>query len=370
MSAKAAWWIERIAADGSALAVPVQSLPFGIGRDEDNGLVLVTSGVSRRHAILELDSSTGRLVLSDLGSTNGSYVNREKVEAPRLLDEGDIVHIGSAEFRIRRADGGARDSILPAEERTVVAALGTPLSEQFVANEPQFLALLAGDGLSAAVQPIVAADDGRVVAYELLGRCLHPELPASPMHLFSLATRLGRAAELSLALRNHGVAAVASKLRGATLFVNAHPTETALPEFVPGIARLVREHPGIELVIEIHETAVVETARMRELADRLADIGVRFAYDDFGAGQARLNELSEAPPHFVKFDMALVHGLASAGARKQRLIGDLVRLVIDLGSIALAEGIEEEADAELCRQMGFRLMQGYLFGKPVPAASL
>jgi len=109
---------------------------------------------------------------------------------------------------------------------------------------------------------------------------------------------------------------------------------------------------------------------MRELADRLADIGVRFAYDDFGAGQARLNELSEAPPHFVKFDMALVHGLANAGVRKQRLIGDLVRLVIDLGSIALAEGIEEEADAEVCRQMGFRLMQGYLFGKPVPASSL
>ena len=369
MSAKAAWWLERIAADGSALAVPVQAVPFGIGRDEDNGLVLVASGVSRRHATLALDPGSGQLVLSDLGSTNGSYVNRTKVETSCLLDEGDIVHIGSAEFRIRRADA-TRDSILPAEERTVVAALGTPLSEQFVANEPQFLALLGGEGLSAAVQPIVNASDGRVVAYELLGRCLHPELPGSPMHLFSLATRLGRSAELSLALRNHGVAAVASKLRGATLFVNAHPTETALPEFVPGIARLVREHPGIELVIEIHETAVVETARMRELADRLADIGVRFAYDDFGAGQARLNELSEAPPHFVKFDMALVHGLANAGARKQRLIGDLVRLVIDLGSIALAEGIEEEADAELCRQMGFRLMQGYLFGRPVPAASL
>jgi len=369
MSAKAAWWLERIAADGSALAVPVQDLPFGIGRDEENGLVLVASGVSRRHASLALDPDSGQLLLSDLGSTNGCYVNRAKVDSPRLLDEGDIVHIGSAEIRIRRADD-ARDSILPAEERTVVAALGAPLSEHFVANEPEFLALLGGEGLSAAVQPIVNAGDGRVVAYELLGRCLHPGLPASPMHLFSLATRLGRAAELSLALRNHGVAAVASKMRGATLFVNAHPTETALPDFVPGIARLVREHPGIELVIEIHETAVVETGRMRELAARLADIGVRFAYDDFGAGQARLNELSEAPPHFVKFDMALVHGLASAGARKQRLIADLVRLVIDLGSIALAEGIEEEADAAVCRQMGFRLMQGYLFGKPVAAASL
>jgi EAL domain-containing protein (putative c-di-GMP-specific phosphodiesterase class I) len=370
MMTRASWWLERIAADGSTLAVPVHVLPFGVGRDEDNGLVLVASGVSRKHASLGLDAASGQLVLHDLGSTNGSFVNRKKVEAPQLLAEGDIVHIGSAEFRIRRGDSGARDSILPAEERTVIAALGTPLSEQFVANEPQFLALLDGDGLSAAVQPIVSADDGRVVAYELLGRCTHPGLPSSPMHLFSLATRLGRAGELSLALRNHGVAAVASKLRGATLFVNAHPTETVRPEFVPGIARLVRDHPGIELVIEIHETAVVETLRMRELGDRLADIGVRFAYDDFGAGQARLNELSEAPPHFVKFDMALVHGLARAGARKQRLIGDLVRLVIDLGSTALAEGIEEEADAAVCRQMGFRLMQGYLFGKPVPAASL
>ena len=370
MSVKAAWWLERIGADGSPLAVPVHALPFGIGRDEDNGLVLVASGVGRKHASLTLDADSGRLVLADLGSTNGCFVNRLRLDAPRPLDDGDIVHIGSAEFRIRRAEATARDSILPAEERTVVAALGSTLSEQFVAHEAQFLALLRGEGLSAAVQPIVTAADGRVVAYELLGRCTHPDLPASPMHLFSLATRLGRAGELSHALRCHGVAAVASRLRGATLFVNAHPDETSRPEFVPGIARLVREHPGIELVIEIHETAVVEVMRMRELGARLADIGVRFAYDDFGAGQARLNELSEAPPHFVKFDMALVNGLAVAGARKQRLISDLVRLVIDLGSIALAEGIEAEADAALCRQMGFRLMQGYLFGKPVPAATL
>ena len=167
---------------------------------------------------LALDPGSGRLLLVRPRQHQRQLRQPGRRWKRRLLDEGDIVHIGSAEFRIRRADA-ARDSILPAEERTVVAALGAPLSEQFVANEPQFLALLGGEGLSAAVQPIVNASDGRVVAYELLGRCLHPGLPASPMHLFSLATRLGRAAELSLALRNHGVAAVASKLRGATLFV-------------------------------------------------------------------------------------------------------------------------------------------------------
>ena len=182
--------------------------------------------------------------------------------------------------------------------------------------------------------------------------------------------RSHREAELSAAFRRHGVAAVAARLRGATLFANAHPSETFESGFVEGIARLVGEHPGLDLVIEIHETAVVESARMRELGAQLALLGVRFAYDDFGAGQARLNELSEAPPHFVKFDIALVNGLAAAGARKQRLVSDLVHLVADLGSIALAEGIEAEADAEICRQMGFRLMQGYLFGKPVSVDSL
>lgn len=370
MAAKAAWWLERVAADGSPLAVPVHALPFGIGRDDDNELVLVAPGVSRKHARLSLDAGSGRLVLTDIGSVNGSFVNRVRLTEPRLLDESDIVHIGSAELRLRRADASRIDSILPAEERTVIAAPGAVLSEHFVANEATFLAFLGGDGLSAAVQPIVAASDGAVFAYELLGRSTHPDLPRSPAHLFRLAARLRREAELSAAFRCHGVAAVASRLRGATLFANAHPSETFEPGFVDGIARLVRAHPALDLVIEIHETAVVETHRMRELGMQLAELGVRFAYDDFGAGQARLNELGEVPPHFVKFDMALVNGLAAAGARKQRVVSDLVRLVTDLGSIALAEGIEVDADAELCRQMGFRLMQGFLFGRPVPADTL
>ena len=366
---RAAWSLERIAADGSSISFPVRSVPLSIGRDEANELVVVAPGVSRRHALITLHPADGRLVLADLGSTNGCHVNRRRLEAPQPLAESDIVHIGSAEFRVRRAGVGG-DSIPPEEERTVISAPGNALSEHFAPNEPALRALIAGDGLAAAAQAIVAASGGRVMAYELLGRCSHPELPRSPLHLFSLATRLGLAGELSLALRRHGVATVASRLGGAMLFANAHPAETFEPSFVPGIATLVREHPGIELVIEIHETAVIESARMRELGARLADIGVRFAYDDFGAGQARLNELSEAPPHFVKFDMALVNGLAAAGPRKQRVVADLVRLVADLGSTALAEGIELEADAAVCRQMGFSLMQGYLFGRPVPVESL
>ena len=109
---------------------------------------------------------------------------------------------------------------------------------------------------------------------------------------------------------------------------------------------------------------------MKDLAARLSEIGVSFAYDDFGAGQARLNELGDVPAHFVKFDMGLIRGIHEASERKQRVVRDLVRLVLELGSVPLAEGVELEAEAVVCREMGFQLIQGYLTGKPMPLSSV
>jgi EAL domain-containing protein (putative c-di-GMP-specific phosphodiesterase class I) len=251
------------------------------------------------------------------------------------------------------------------DHRTQLVPAGKRLSEHFVPKERQFNELLRGVGLAAAVQPIVDAHDGAVFAYELLGRCTHPDLPKSPMHLFHLATLLDREAELSHAFREHGIHAIAATMDGSTVFVNSHPKETFEEGFVQTLVRL-RLQPGApDLVIEVHETAVMEVARMRELAARLKEIGVRFAYDDFGAGQARLNELGDVPAHFVKFDMGLIRGIHIASDRKRRVVSDLVKLVLDLGSVALAEGVELEEEAEVCRAMGFQLIQGYLTGRPV-----
>lgn len=132
------------------------------------------------------------------------------------------------------------------------------------------------------------------------------------------------------------------------------------------LERLQAEFPHLPLVVEIHENAVMEVDRMRELAGRLQSMGLQFAYDDFGAGQARLNELCEVPPSFVKFDMGLVRGIHQASERKQKVVADLVRLVHELGAMALAEGVEEAGEMAVCQQMGFELIQGYLTGRPGP----
>lgn len=371
MSADKAWFLESIEADGSRRSQAIRMLPFKVGRDAGNHLVVDARGLSRHHATIQADDQ-GRLVISDQGSTNGTFVNRERINSPRLLAENDVIHFGHAEYRLGlntpsqiRAAPSAED-----DERTLIVPASKSLSEKFVRHERQFMELLRGHGLSAAAQPIVHAGNGAIFAYELLGRCTHPELPASPVHLFHLAAMLDREAELSEAFRSYGVAAVAPRLQGAKLFVNTHPKETFADDFFAALKRLCAAEGAPQLVIEVHETAVVEVDKMRELAARLAEIEVPFAYDDFGAGQARLNELGDVPAHFVKFDMGLIRGIHEATDRKQRVVRDLVRLVLDLGSVPLAEGVELEAEAQVCREMGFQLVQGYLTGRPVMVANL
>ena len=122
--------------------------------------------------------------------------------------------------------------------------------------------------------------------------------------------------------------------------------------------------------MEIHESAVTRIEELRELANRLEELGIRFAYDDFGAGQARLLELADVPAHFVKFDMTLIRGLHNASERKRKIVRDLVQMVLSIGSVPLAEGVEDEAEAKACLDMGFCLIQGYLTGRPVPVDSL
>ena len=187
------WFLESVAADGSHMTYNITHLPFCIGRDADNDLVVASRDLSRHHVALTRDIS-GRIRLTDLNSTNGSFVNRQRIEGSCLLDENDIVHFGTTEFRVRVNLGG---HLRIDDMRTMLMPQGLELSARFVRNEAEFLALLEGHGVSGAAQPIVDATTNRIVAYELLGRANHPLLPISPIRLFELASALDREIDLS-----------------------------------------------------------------------------------------------------------------------------------------------------------------------------
>jgi len=355
------WFLEGVASDGTLVRHDIGVWPFSVGRDVSNGLSIQAMGLSRRHAELSRGPQD-KLVVTDLQSTNGTFVNGQRISGSAVVDRNDIIHFGNAEFRL-----GMDDALLEGTEdrnRTIIVPPAR-MSRNFVPQERQFRAFLAGEGIAVAVQPIVDARSARRVAYELLGRCTHPELPASPARLFGLAASLGSEAALSRAFRQYGLRATAELFRSTLLFVNIHPSETFEGGVLDELEEIRREGMATQIVVELHESAVLDIGRMHELAARLKALGIRFAYDDFGAGQARLNELGEVPPDFVKFDMGLVRGIDVASERKRKMLGELVQTVHNLGSIALAEGVETDGEAAVCRDMGFDLMQGYLIGRPV-----
>ena len=363
------WFLESFGAEGTLIDFAITHLPCRVGRGKENDLVIANLGLSRAHAVLARDIS-GQIRLIDENSTNGTFVNRQRVEGYCLLRENDIIHFGSAEFklRMRLAEQG---SVLPFDEmHTMLMPENMTLSENFLPNEAEFDQLIMGHGLSGAAQPIVDAQTRQTVGYELLGRANHPLLPNSPIELFGIAAAMGREIDLSTAFRDFGTSKIVPHFTGHTVFINAHPKETFNEIFLASLEHLHRASPELDIVVEIHESAVTDPAKLRELSNHLAQLNIRFAYDDFGAGQARLLELADVPAHFVKFDIALIRDLHKASERKRQLVRDLVHMVLTTGSVPLAEGVEHEEEAAICIDMGFRLIQGYLTGRPIPAASL
>jgi EAL domain-containing protein (putative c-di-GMP-specific phosphodiesterase class I) len=363
------WALESAGPDGTRTQFLITQLPCQIGRAKSNDLVIADLGLSRLHATLATDI-TGQLRLIDENSTNGTFVNRHRVEGYCLLNKNDIIHFAGAEFKLRLIQVEPH-SVLPFDQMNTMLIAGTKsLSEYFVQNEAEFDELIMGNGLSGAIQPIIDVKTRKIFAYELLGRANHPRLPKTPIELFGLARAMDREAELSLTFREFGVRKFAPYIRGSKLFVNAHPKEMFSEVFLASLAPLTHSTPDVQIVVEIHESAITNVRQLRRFVSQLADLDVLFAYDDFGAGQARLLELADVPAHFVKFDMSLIHCLDKASPRKQKVVGDLVQMVLAAGSVPLAEGVENKEEAKICVSMGVQLIQGYFTGRPILAEEL
>ena len=161
-----------------------------------------------------------------------------------------------------------------------------------------------------------------------------------------LPCRIGRSKENDLLIANLGLSHRAPRIAGNTLFGNARPKRT------------------------FSEKLFTSLTQLRDFASRLAQLGIRFAYDDFGSRQSRLLELSDVPAHFVKLGMSLLRGLHKASERKKKVVRDQAHMLLTAGSVPLAEGVEDEEEAQICIQMGFQLIQGCPTGRSIPADSL
>ncbi len=223
-------------------------------------------------------------------------------------------------------------------------------------------------------QPIVALADRSVAGFEALLRWRHPARGLlAPGDFVPAAEETGAIVPIGGWVLERGCAALSVLARdgsGASgyLTVNLSAKQLAEPRLVERLAETLEatRAPAERLVLEITESALMEDPEAaRGTLTRIRDLGVRLFLDDFGTGYSSLSYLHRFPLAGVKLDRSFVASMLSdpVSAKIVRAVAGLARQ-LELG--AVAEGIEEEAQAAALAELGFEHGQGYLFARPGP----
>ncbi len=341
----------------------LDQFPFRIGRSMTAQYIIYSRQVSKEHT--EISRRGKEFVIRDLGSTNGTFVNGRRIQET-LLADGDIIHVAHKEFRFGHESPEGRGDSGPCFTELALSQLPASV----IRGTQHLRELLAHYHVRIVFQPIVDLQTEAVMGYETLGRGTHAELSTSPVDLFGLASQCNLARELSRTFRLAALREACRLPTSARIFFNIHPSEMSDGGLVDALRVLKRSlHSQHQVVLEVHEGVVTDLATMRRFRDQLKELDIGLAYDDFGAGQARLTELAEVPPDFIKLDKCLIHGIETAPAR-QDLVRALTRVSADLGVATIAEGIETRDEAEVCLGLHCHYGQGFLFGRPQPLTPL
>ncbi|MBU6248715.1 MAG: EAL domain-containing protein [Xanthomonadaceae bacterium] len=161
-----------------------------------------------------------------------------------------------------------------------------------------------------------------------------------------------------------------TRTRGLVLAVNVSAHQFARPGFVEGVTAMLAEtgaNPA-RLELELTESALVsDLAWVASRLDGLRRLGVRVSLDDFGTGYSSLAYLSRLPLDQLKIDQSFVGRLPEV-AGDATVSQTIIAMGHGLGLQVIAEGVETEAQWSFLMEHGCDAFQGYLLGRPMPAA--
>lgn len=360
------WCLEAVTDEDSKWLVDIKSVPLVIGRADDCDLKLTDGLISRHHS--EIHISSDLLWIRDLESTNGTYVNRNKVENAQLLVPNDTISIGKHKFKVKTNSS----SISTVGQETITAKHSRELINFDLSSmDLKLRKLIRARNVIPHYQPLLRFSDAAEVGYEILGRIDDDGLPSNPAELLELAECLDCGSELSSLFREVGVALCQNMPGAPLLFVNSCEFEiNATDDLLASMQRIRDTAPSNKIVLEINEKAAAESNNLNVIRDALEKMDMGLAFDDFGVGQTRLVELSNTPPDYLKFDISLIRKIHLAPKRLHQMVSTFIKASHDLGILTLAEGIECAEEARVCQDLGFDLGQGYFFGRPAPVDRL
>jgi diguanylate cyclase (GGDEF)-like protein len=221
-------------------------------------------------------------------------------------------------------------------------------------------------------QPVLRLDTGELAGYEVLARWPHRERGMiSPTHFIPVAEEAGLVDAMFWALLAQACSKALDAPGDFMLAVNISPSQVRDQWFPEKVLRTLREtgFPAQRLEIEVTESAMIgDIQRAKSSLMSLKNQGVKVALDDFGTGYSSLFLLRALPIDKLKIDRSFV-GTLIADRENATIVGALVGLGKALGLQVTAEGVEDEATADVLRAMGCEFAQGYLFGAAIELPS-
>jgi diguanylate cyclase (GGDEF)-like protein len=281
-------------------------------------------------------------------------------------DETTEILLNKAETALYHAKRSGRGRVVVYTREMEEAAKRVTRIEQALRR-----AVSAGE-VEPYFQPIVDLVTRRTVGFETLARWTDRDLGVvSPAVFIPIAEERGIIGPLSqLVLRK---ATEAARNWPKDLFLSFNLSPSQLVDQNTGLHILaILERTNFDprrLEIEITETGLMnDPASAEKIVEDLRRVGIRVSLDDFGTGQSSLGRLREFHFDKLKIDRAFVSSILE-DRPSEHIIRAILAMCEGLGMDVVAEGIEQEAQADRLVQFGCGGGQGYLFGKPADADS-
>ena len=240
--------------------------------------------------------------------------------------------------------------------------------------EARLRSAMARGHLLLHYQPQLSVATGRIVGAEALLRWNDPEEGLiSPARFIPVAETSGVIGPLGQWVMQEacrqGQAWRAAGLPAIRIAVNVSPRQFQLDDMAVCAAQALAASglPAHCLELELTESVLAERPEeMRQVLQRLRELGVRIAVDDFGTGYSSLVHLKRFPIDVLKIDQGFMRDIPASGD-DMAISATIIAMGRSLGLNVLAEGVETPEQLAFLRERGCDSYQGYLFSRPVPA---
>lgn len=230
---------------------------------------------------------------------------------------------------------------------------------------------LAREELVLHYQPVVDATTEELVSFEALVRWNSAEHGfISPVKFIPLAEETRLIVPIGQWVMRRAMEEAARWPSPTKVNINVSPEQLIEPDFVASVVRALSA-TGLSpdrVEIEVTESIFLKDANIaRKALESVMQLGCSVALDDFGTGYSSLGYLRTLKFSTIKVDRSFVQGAAQGNAESLAIVRAVVAMADSLGMTTTAEGVENGDEAMMIRGLGCTKIQGYHFGRPMPA---